>query len=199
MNITAHIGTHPQSIRYYLMLIVSTFRTMLAIGMLVLGSGLVGLATAVLLDGFDLVDVGLGLSIGEVLGSFIVIGVVGAFAFGIATEGRYGAAATSRTYPTIEVGIGRLIAGLVVAWLISWGARQVAPIVIDQNLPIRAAGEMVRATGAAGVLAAILGPVFVWVVKRGLERVGFDFEIELPLLYIVWGLLALATFSMPAA
>lgn len=197
MNFTQHIETRPQSIRYYLVLVATSLRTMLAIGMLVIGSGLVGLAIAVFLDGFDIVDIGLDLSIGEVLGSFLVIGVVGAFAFGIATEGRYGAAATSRGFPPLEVAIGRLVGGLVIAWLVSWGARELGSLVADQNLPLRAAHEMVRAAGSAGFLAAFLAPAAVWVVGRGLERIGFEIEIELPLLYVVWGLLALITFTMP--
>lgn len=198
MNVTEHIGTHPQKARYYVQLIVSTFRTMLAMGMLVAGSGLVGLAAAVFLDGFDLVDVGLGLSIGEVLGTFLVIGVSGAFAFGVATEGRYGAANVTRGYPTLEVAIGRVVGGVAVAFIIGWVATRLESVVVDQNLPIRAAQEIVRAVGASGYLATLIGVPSVWGLRRGLDRAGFDAQIELPVLYVLWVGLALVLFTMPS-
>lgn len=197
MNVTEHIGTHPQSAGYYVRLLVSTFRTMLAMGMLVAGSGLVGLAAAVFLDGFDLVEVGLGLSIGEVLGTFLVIGVVGAFAFGVATEGRYGAAHVTRAYPSLEVALGRLVGGILVAFLVGWVATRIEPVVADQNLPIRAAHEMVRAVGSSGYLATLIGVPLVWGLRRGLDRAGFDAEIELPVLYVLWAVLAFVAFTMP--
>ena len=197
MNVTEHIGTHPQSAGYYVRLLSSTFRTMLAMGMLVAGSGLVGLAVAVLLDGFGLVDIGLGLSIGEVLGTFLVIGVCGAFAFGVATEGRYGAATVTRRYPSLEVVIGRVIGGVLVAFLIGWVATRIESLVAEQNLPIRAAWEMLRAVGAAGYLATLVGVPLVWGLRRGLDRAGFDAEIELPVLYALWAGFALLAFTMP--
>ena len=197
MNVTEHIGTHPQSAGYYVRLLVSTFRTMLAMGMLVAGSGLVGLAAAVFLDGFDLVEVGLGLSIGEVLGTFLVIAVVGAFAFGVATEGRYGAARVTRRYPSLEVALGRILGGILVAFVVGWVATRIEPLVVDQNLPIRAAHEMVRAVGSSGYLATLIGVPLVWGLRRGLDRAGFDAEIELPVLYVLWAVLAFVAFTMP--
>ena len=199
MNLTEHIGRHPQSIRYYFLLIGSTFRTMLSMGMLVAGTGLMGLALAVFLDGFGLVDVGLGLSIGQVLGAFIVIGVSAAFAFGVATEGRYGTAALMSRYPSLEVVIGRIIGGLFVVWLLRWVSGQVASIVADQSLPFRVGDEVIRATASAGVLAVLLGVPLVWAARQGLQRAGFDAEVELPGLYVIWVVFALVAFSMPVA
>jgi hypothetical protein len=199
VNITEHIGSHPQSIRYYLLLIGSTFRTMLSMGMLVVGTGLMGLAIAVFLDGFGIVEIGLGLSVGQVLGAFIVIGVSAAFAFGVATEGRYGTAALMARYPSLEVVAGRVVGGVVVVLLLGWIAGQVESIVADQALPFRAGQEMIRATGASGLLAVLIGVPGVWALRQGLRRAGFDAEIELPALYVVWALFALVSFSMPAA
>ncbi len=199
MNITEHIGTHPQSIRYYLLLIGSTFRTMLSMGMLVVGTGLMGLAVAVFLDGFGIVDIGLGLSIGQVLGAFIVIGVSAAFAFGVATEGRYGTAALMSRYPSLEVAGGRVLGGVVVVLLLGWIAGQVESVVADQTLPFRVGQELIRATGASGLLAVLIGVPGVWALRQGLRRAGIDADVELPALYVVWVLLALISFSMPAA
>ena len=199
MNITEHIGTHPQSVRYYLLLIGSTFRTMLSMGMLVVGTGLIGLAFAVLLDGFGVVDVGLGLSIGEVLAAFIVIGVSGAFAFGVATEGRYGTAALMSRYPSLEVVAGRILGGVLVVLLLGWVAGQVEPIVADQALPFRVGQEVIRATGSSGLFAVLLGVPAVWALRQGATRAGFDADLELPGLYVLWVAFALIAFSMPAA
>jgi len=199
VNITEHIGTHPQPVRYYFLLIGSTFRTMLSMGMLVVGTGLVSLALAVLLDGFGVVEVGLGLSIGEVLASFIVIGVSGAFAFGVATEGRYGTAALMARYPSLEVAAGRIFGGVLVVLLLGWLAGQVEPIVADQALPFRVGQELIRATGSSGLIAVLVGVPFVWVLRQGAARAGFDADIELPGLYLLWVVFALIAFSMPAA
>lgn len=199
MNITEHIGTHPQSVRYYFLLIGSTFRTMLSMGMLVVGTGLMGLAIAVFLDGFGVVEIGLGLSIGEVLGAFIVMGVSAAFAFGVATEGRYGTAALMARYPSLEVVAGRILGGVLVVLLLGWVAEQLEPIVAEQALPFRVGHEVIRATGSAGLLAVLLGVPLVWALRQGARRAGFDADVELPGLYVLWALLALITFSMPAA
>lgn len=199
MNIAEHVGTHPQPVRYYVQLIAGTFRTMLSIGMLVAGTALIGLALAVFLDGFDLVDIGLGLSVGEVLGTFVVLGVVGAFAFGLATEGRYGTAALTSAYPTLEVMIGRMLGGLVVSWIVGWAAGRLESVVADQNLPFRAAQEMIRAIGSAGFIVALLAVPLSWGLSRGLQRAGFDAQVELPVLYVFWAIFALVAFTMPPA
>lgn len=199
MNITEHIGTHPQSVRYYFLLIGSTFRTMLSMGMLVVGTGLMGLAIAVVLDGFGVVDVDLGLSIGEVLAAFIVIGVTAAFAFGVASEGRYGTAALMARYPSLEVVAGRILGGIVVVLLFGWIAGQVEPIVADQALPFRVGQEVIRATGSSGLLAVLVGVPLVWALRQGVKRAGFDADIELPGLYVLWAVFALIAFSMPPA
>lgn len=199
MNITEHIGSHPQSVRYYLLLIGSTFRTMLSMGMLVVGTGLMGLAIAVILDGFGVVEVGLGLSIGEVLAAFIVIGVTAAFAFGVATEGRYGTAALMARYPSLEVVAGRIFGGILIVLFLGWIAGQVEPIVADQALPFRVGQEVIRATGSSGLLAVLVGVPLVWAVRQGAKRAGFDADIELPGLYVLWAVFALIAFSMPAA
>lgn len=199
MNITEHIGSHPQSIRYYFALIGSTFRTMLSMGMLVVGSGLMGLAIAVFLDGFGIVEIGLGLSIGEVLGSFVVIGVSAAFAFGVATEGRYGTAALMARYPSLEVVAGRIFGGLLVALLLGWMAGQLESVVVDQELPFRVGQEVIRATGSAGLLAVLVGVPGVWLLRQGIRRAGFEADIELPGIYVLWAVFALIAFSMPAA
>jgi hypothetical protein len=199
VNTTEHFGTHPQSVRYYFLLLGSTFRTMLSMGMLVVGTGLMGLAFAVVLDGFGVVDVGLGLSIGEVLAASIVIGVTAAFAFGVASEGRYGTAALMARYPSLEVVAGRIFGGVLVVLLLGWIAGQVESIVADQPLPFRVGQEVIRAAGSSGLFAVLIGVPLVWALRQGAKRAGLDADIELPGLYVLWAAFALIAFSMPAA
>lgn len=197
MDAVRTIGTHPQPVRYYLRLAVGTFRTMLDLGMLVLGSGLVGLAVAVLGDGLGLVSVGLDLSTGAMLGAAVVIGVVGAFALGIASEGGYGANASVRAYPSLEVAIGRLIGTLIVASILVWVAVQIGSVTSELSYPFVVAEELIRATGAAGFGMALIGVPLMWGLRRGLDRLEWGLVLELPAAYVMWMLATLVVFTMP--
>ena len=97
---------------------VHTLGTSFDVGLLVVGTALIGLAAAVLLDGFDVIEIGLTDSTGAMLGSGLVIAVFGAFALGVAVEGPIGYSTRRRgSFTDIEVAIAgalsALIAGLV--------------------------------------------------------------------------------------
>lgn len=86
----------------------------------VVGAALVALAVVVLLDGFGFISVGLTGTTGALLGSGLVIAVIGLFALGVASEGPM----TGSVYewPEIHMAIARAIgiiavstAGLIVA------------------------------------------------------------------------------------
>jgi len=193
---TQLIGDHPQGFAYYFRLVAGTFRTMLDIGMLALGTGSVGLTAAVVLDAFDLVDIGLPLSTSSMLGSALVVGVVGAFALGIASEGGYGAQESVRTYPSLEVAIGRLVSAVVVGVILLVVAARLEEFVSGFSLPVRAGLEMVRATGAAGTyIVPIVGVPVSHLVRTYGGRVGYDFQ--LPVMYVVWAVAAVALYTMP--
>lgn len=194
------IGTHPQPARYYVRLVAGTFRTMLDIGMLALGTGMVGLAIAVVLDALDLADIGMPLSTTSLLGSALVISVIGAFALGIASEGGYGAAESVERFPGLEVAIGRVLGGLVMGLLFLFVASRTEGFVQDFSLPLRAGHEMLRAVGSAGSLAVpfIAVPV-AFLTRRAVEQTGVGVQLELPILYLVWTVATLLLYSMPAA
>ena len=63
---------------------------MLDVGLMVLGSLLVGLSLAVLLAGFDIVDVVQELATAPLLISALVLAVAGLFCLGVASEGPLG-------------------------------------------------------------------------------------------------------------
>lgn len=198
MAVTELIGSHPQPVRYYWRLVAGAFRSALDVGMLVLGTGLVGLAVAVLLDGFGLVEIGLGLSTGAVLGTGLVLGVCGAFALGVASEGRYGSEQTLAGYPELEVAIGRVVGIIVIAVLLLVLAGRLEPLVTDQALPLRVGREVIRATGSSGFFAALVGVPAAWGMRRGLDRLGWGAQLEIPTLYVLWAVAALIAIDIPS-
>jgi len=192
------IGRHPQSVRYYFRLVAGTFRTMLDVGMLAVGSALVALAVAVVGDAFDVFSIGLPLSTSSRLGSSMVVFIVGAFALGIASEGGYGAPESVRGYPALEIALGRLAGSVAVGLLLMVGAVRLTDLVAEFSLPIRAAHELVRAAGTAG---ATVVPLIGVPLAFGIGRVGNGVAsvLEMPLMYVVWALATLSFFVMPAA
>lgn len=191
-DLRAHLGEHPQHVSYYLRLVVATFRTMLDLAMLVVGSALVGLGVAVLVDTLGVVDVGLGLGIAGGLGSALVLAVVGAFALGVASEGGYGAPAATAAFPSLEVAIGRILGGVVVSLLLVWGGGRLVPLVADLAQPLRAGVGVVESVGTAGLWTAVVGVPMVWGLGRGLDRLGWWMPLELPGMYVLWVIITLA-------
>lgn len=190
-------GSHPQSFRYYLSLAAGTFRTALDAAMLVVGTGLVALAAAMLLAGFELVDLGLDLGIGGLLGSALVLGVCGGFALGVASEGKYGGGRSTDGFPTAEVAIGRAFWIVAMALALLWGSGRLGEVVADLPYPFLVGVEVVRTSGAAGFLAAVLGVPAAWGVRRGLDRLGWGVSLEIPTLYLIWLLVAIVGFRLP--
>jgi len=191
------IGTHPQPFRYYLTLLLGTFRTGLDVAMLVVGTGLAGLAIAVLLDGFDVVDLDLDMGIGATLGTALVIGVCGGFGLGIASEGRYGMARSLDGFPSLEVALGRLVAVVIMAFALLWTAGRLESVILDLPYPFAVAVEVIRSVGAAGFVAALLGVPAAWGVRRGLDRLGWGAALAIPTLYVIWLLAAIVVFERP--
>lgn len=189
---------HPQPPVYYLRLTTGGFRTMLDVALLVVGSGLVGLAAAVLLDGLEVAGNGLGLSTAAALGSALVLGVVGAFAFGVASEGGYGIDRYVVGFPRAEIAIARAVTGVVIAVALQWGAGLLGEVAADQNVALRAGVAMVAAAGVAGIWVSLLGAPIAWVLRRGLDRLGWGVALELPVLFASWAMLAIALFEMPS-
>lgn len=200
MDTAQVIGKHPQPVRYYVRLAAGAFRTMLDIGMLALGTGMVGLAMAVVLDALDLADIGLPLSTTSLLGSALVIAVIGAFALGIASEGGYGAAQSVDRYPSLEVAVGRLIGAILVSLILLVVASRTESFASEFSLPLRASHEMLRAVGSAGSLAVpFVGVPVAYLVRRAVERARVGIQLELPLLYLVWTVTTLILYSMPTS
>jgi len=191
------IGAHPQSLRYYLTLVGGTIRTALDVGMLVAGTGLVALGVSVILDGLEIVDVGLGLGLGPSLGAGLVIAVCGGFGLGVASEGRYGSDRRLDGFPSLEIALGRLVGVVLVSALLAWAAGRLAPLVVDLPYPFEVAVEVVDTVASSGFVAALVGVSLAWFVRLGLDRLGWGASLEIPALYVTWLLLAILSFDVP--
>lgn len=165
-----------------------TLGTSFDVGLLVVGTGLVGLAIAVLLDGFDVVEIGLSDSTGSMLGSGLVIAVFGAFALGVAVEGPIGYSSRRRgTFNDIEVAIagvvGALVAGLVLVLIANYarGFIDELPMAFDFGVTV------IHSAGRAGMTAGLfLGVPALWGVRELWGHNAWIEEIELPIFYVIW-------------
>lgn len=157
------------------------------IAMLVIGTGLVSLAIAVLLDGFELASLALTDGTGAMLGSGLVIGVFGAFALGVAAEGPIGHRSYAWMYATSPVVALRLVAVFVVG-VLTFALGAILPRFLDELPEVFGwVVDIVRAAGLAGMTAV---PLIGVPVSAGLRYFygseAWVEELELPLLYIVW-------------
>ncbi len=184
---------------YWFTLVTGTFRSMLDMAMLVLGSGLIALALTVVLDGFDLVGIGLEMSTGAMLATTLSLAIIGAFAFGIATEGGYGTRAVSARFSDTRVALGRAFAGLLIGALFYVAANRLAGLTEDLSYPMRVGQELLRAAGFAGLsVVPVLGVGGAYLGRNSLRRVGFGRDMELGLVYVVWVLGTVAATTIPA-
>jgi hypothetical protein len=192
----ASAGT--RSFGYWWRLVSGSFRTMLDVGMLALGVALLGLAVALILDAFDIATVGVEGTTTSLLGAALVIGIVGAFAMGIASEGGWGAAQRLRSLPVVETLVGRIAASVVIGLVLLLISAKTTGLTSGLALPLRAGHEMLAAAGKAGVFAVpIVGVPLAHLTKQAMASTGRGEELELPVLFVIWAVAELAFFSMP--
>lgn len=180
-------------LRRYAILAYGAVGTMADVGLMVLGSLLVGLSLAVLLGGFGLVDVTTEqLSTGEMLISAIVLAVIGLFCLGVASEGPLGRGRRLIGFKLWEVGIGRTLA--------VFGAGFVALLLYDliggflENVPapLYKGVEGFRAVGIAGMTAMpLIGVPLSLLARAAPERVRWIRQADIPLMFIVWAVAAM--------
>jgi hypothetical protein len=181
-----------ETLKRYGTLSYGAFGTMLDVGLMVLGSMLVGLSIAVLLAGFEIVDTSLELATGTMLVSAIVLAVAGLFCLGVASEGPLGRGRRLVGFKLWEVGIGRTLAvfGVGFGALFLYG-------VLDRFLtglpePLLQGAASVRAVGIAGMTAMPLIGVPLSLLARGI-RVKWEWihRMDVPLMFIVWTVAAM--------
>ena len=184
---TAQPEAAPSNLRHYVGLSLAAAGTMLDVALVVLGSLLLGLAAAVFLDGFELVEIGLDLTTGAMLGSGLVIAIVGGFALGVASEGPLGRGRRRYDYSEVEILVARIVASVLVGLLIMFVRGYLVDAVAELPTPFRVGVDAMRAVGLAGVTAVpLLAVPLAWWVRSGAFGAASAADGEIPVLYFVW-------------
>lgn len=180
-------------LRRYSILAYGAIGTMADVGLMVLGSLLVGLSLAVLLGGFGLVDVTTDqLSTGEMLISAIVLAVIGLFCLGVASEGPLGRGRRLVGFRLWEVGIGRTLAVFGAGFVALLLYDLIGGLLEDVPTPLYKGVEGFRAVGIAGMtVMLLLGVPLSLLVRAAPERYRWIRQADIPIMFIVWAVAAM--------
>lgn len=179
-------------VKRYAILAYGAFGTMFDVGLMVLGSLLIGLSLSVLLAGFDLVEVGGELSTGAMLISAIVLAVVGLFCLGVASEGPLGRGRRLVGFKLWEVGIGRTLAvfGLGFATLLLY--ELILGFLEGLPRPLHQGAEGIRAVGVAGMtFMPLLGVPLSLLIRWLPVKYEWVHRSDVPVMFIVWAIAAM--------
>lgn len=184
-------------LKRYAILAFGAFGTMADVGMMVLGSLLVGLAAAVLIGGFGLADVTADvLTTGEMLISAIVLAVVGLFCLGVASEGPLGRGRRLVGFKVWEVGIGRTLAVFGVGFIAILLYRFIGGLLESVPSPIWKGTEGFRAVGIAGMtVMPLLGVPLSLLVRSAPGQVAWLRQGDIPVMFIVWAIAAMTIIA----
>ena len=183
-------------VKRYGILAYGALGTMFDVGLMVLGSLLVGLAIAVLLAGFDLVNVVQELSTGGMLASALVLAIVGLFCLGVASEGPLGRGRKLVGFQLWEVGIGRTVA----VFLVGFGALLVYGMISgflgDVPEPLHKGADGLRAVAISGmVVMPLIGVPLSLLVRWAPNAPPWLDKAETPVLFVVWAIATMAIFA----
>lgn len=179
-------------LKRYAILAYGALGTMLDVGLMVLGSLLIGLSIAVLLAGFGLVDVAGGLETAPLLISAIVLGVSGLFCLGVASEGPLGRGRRLVGFKLWEVGIGRTLAvfGVGFGALLVYGL--ITGLLDGLPDPLHQGTEGIRSVGVAGMTVMPLIGVPLSLLARGLPvEAEWVHRSDVPVMFVVWTVAAM--------
>ena len=172
--------------RYYTRLAVNSFATMLDLGLYTLGAALVGLGLAMLLVAFDVVNSPTELSTGSMLVSALVLGVVGTFSMGIASEGPARRASSFIPRNLHERAIGRALASFLVGVILIAASDRLTRFTSDLSAPLIEGIELIRTTGRAALWPVpLIGVLLAWGVQRS-RILGESAATDLPIIFTTW-------------
>lgn len=197
MTETIERGAVFEIVKRYAILAYGGLGTMLAVGLMVLGSLLVGLAIAVFLAGFDLIAQFIEqLSTEALFGSSLVILVAGLLFLGVATESPLGRGRRLVGFELWEVGIARILAVAVVGimFLILHGLLDGLVEELPEPFLLAADGLEAVARGGLIVMPIIGVPLSLAARYAAGRRTSFP-DLELPALFVVWVVTAMVTMS----
>lgn len=194
---TESTPSQSEQLKRYAVLAYGSFGTMADVGLMVLGSLLVGLSLAVLLGGFGLVDVTTArLSTGEMLISAIVLAVVGLFCLGVASEGPLGRGRRLVGFKTWEVGIGRTLAVFLVGLIALLVYDFIGGLVESVPAPLYKGAEGFRAVGSTGMtIMPLIGVPLSLLVRAAPDEYAWAQNADIPVMFIVWTVAAMLSLS----
>lgn len=173
--------------RYYTRLAINSFATMLDLGLYTVGAALVGYGVAVLLVGFGVVEAESDLSTGTVLVSALVLGVVGTFSMGIASEGPVRRASSFVPHNDYERAIGRAVSSFIVAMIFAAVADRLGRFADDVSPPLMTGIELIRTTGRAALWPVpLIGVPLAWAIHRTRILGDAAEETDLPIMFATW-------------
>lgn len=184
-------------LKRYAILAYGAIGTMADVGLMVLGSLLVGLSIAVLVGGFGLFDVlGEDLTTGEMLISAIVLAVVGLFCLGVASEGPLGRGRRLVGFKVWEVGIGRTLAVFGVGFVALLLYDLIGGLLENVPSPLYKGTEGFRAVGIAGMVAMpLIGVPLSLLVRSAPDRVAWLRQADVPIMFVVWAVAAMVILT----
>lgn len=185
-----------EMLKRYAILAYGAFGTMFDVGLMVIGSLLVGLSISVLLAGFGLVNVIQELSTGAMLASALVLMVIGLFCLGVASEGPLGRGRRLVGFKLWEVGVGRALAALVVGLLALLAYGLVDGLLEGLPAPLVKGAEGVRSAGVAGMTVMPLIGVPLSLLARWYPNGPSWLErADVPIMFLVWAIATMAILS----
>jgi hypothetical protein len=169
---------------------------MLDVGLMVLGALLVGLAIAVLLAGFELVDVSQDLSTASMLVSSLVLAVIGLFGLGVAAEGPLGRGRRLVGFKLWEVGVGRALAVLGVGFGALLAYEFIIQFLDGLPEPLHKGTEGLRVVGVAGMtVMPLLGVPLSLLARWAPTRWPWVPKADFPVMFVVWAVAAMMMLS----
>lgn len=136
----------------------------------VLGSAIVALAAVVLLDGFDVVTLGMTNTTGGMLATGIVIAVVGLFMLGIASEGPLRSEGLET--PEVNLVVARIVATVLVCVIGLWAASALLSVsetttTLPLDGPFTYIITITKAVAVAGIfVVSTLAIPASWVLRK---------------------------------
>lgn len=176
-----------ERLKRYGILAYGAMGNMFDVGLVVLGTLFVGLGVSVLLGGFDIVGSVGDMSTPAMLGSSIILIVVGMFALGVASEGPLGRGRRLVGFNIWEIGIGRAISAFLVGLVMLMIHQLTAGIVADLPVVFLRGADGLRAVSVAGMVAVPLAGVPLSLLIRNLDD-GYDWlkRYEVHSVFVVW-------------
>lgn len=177
----------PTLLKRYGTLAYGAFGTMLDTGFVVAGTLLVGLSISVLLGGFGVVGELSDISTGAMLGSALILGIVGLFFLGLAAEGPLGRGRRLIGFTIWEIGIGRAISGFSVGLGFLLVHTFINGFMTELPDLLMRGAEGIYAVAVAGMIAVPLVGVPVSLLVRNLpDRYEWGRPYEIPAMFLVW-------------